>query len=184
LPTEESAQLALRTQQILAHETGVADTVDPVAGAWAIESLTDELEKRVVETLARLRKEGGMLKLIEDEVPQREIQESAYRYQQDIEQGRRKIVGVNALKLDEKEKPAKRLKISPKMEAEQVAKLKAFRKKRDGKAATAACAKLAKAAKSPKENLFPHILAAVESRATIGEIFGTLRGVFGEHNAR
>ncbi|HXT01698.1 MAG TPA: methylmalonyl-CoA mutase family protein [Elusimicrobiota bacterium] len=184
LPTEESAQLALRTQQILAHETGVADTVDPVAGAWAIEALTDELEKRIVETLARLRRDGGMLKLIEDEVPQREIQDSAYRYQQDIEQGRRKIVGINVLKLDEKEKAAKRLKISPKMEAEQVAKLKAFRKKRDGKAAAAACARLAKAAKSPKENLFPHILAAVEARATIGEIFGTLRGVFGEHHAR
>ena len=184
LPTEESAQLALRTQQILAHETGVADTVDPVAGSWAIEALTDELEKRVVETLARLRRDGGMLKLIEEEVPQREIQESAYRYQQDIEQGRRKIVGVNALKLEGSEKPAKRLKISPKMEAEQVAKLKAFRRKRDGKGASASCARLAKAARVSKENLFPHILNAVESRATIGEIFGALREVFGEHNAR
>ena len=184
LPTEESAQLALRTQQILAHETGVTDTVDPVAGSWAIEALTAELEKRIVETLARLRKEGGMLKLIDEEVPQREIQESAYRYQQDIEQGRRKIVGVNALKLDEAERPAKRLKISPKTETEQVARLKAFRRKRDGKAATAATARLAKAARAPKENLFPHILNAVESRATIGEIFGTLRDVFGEHHAR
>jgi methylmalonyl-CoA mutase, N-terminal domain len=184
LPTEESAQLALRTQQILAHETGVADTVDPVAGSWAIEALTDELEKRIVATLARLRKDGGMLKLIEEEVPQREIQERAYRYQQDIEQGRRKIVGVNTLKLDEAERPAKRLKLAPKMEAEQVAKLKAFRRKRDGKAAASAAVRLAKAARSPKENLFPHILHAVESRATLGEIFGTLRDVFGEHNAR
>jgi methylmalonyl-CoA mutase N-terminal domain/subunit len=184
LPTEESAQLALRTQQILAHETGVADTVDPVAGSWAIEALTDELEKKIVATLARLRDGGGMLRLIEEDVPQREIQESAYRYQQDIEQGRRKIVGVNALKLDETERPAKRLKLSPKMEAEQVARLKAFRRKRDSKAAAAATARLAKAARRPKENLFPHILNAVESRATIGEIFGTLRGVFGEHNAR
>ena len=184
LPTEESAQLALRTQQILAHETGVTDTVDPVAGSWAIEALTDELEKKIIETLKRLRKDGGMLKLIEEDVPQREIQDSAYRYQQDIEQGRRKIVGVNALKLDEDERPAKRLKLAPKMEAEQVARLKAFRRKRDAKASAAATARLAKAARQPKENLFPHILNAVESRATIGEIFGTLRGVFGEHNAR
>ena len=91
---------------------------------------------------------------------------------------------MNALKLDGAEKPAKRLKLSPKMEAEQVAKLKAFRRKRDGKAAAASCAKLAKAARAPKENLFPHILNAVESRATIGEIFGALRDVFGEHHAR
>ena len=184
LPSEESASLALRTQQILAHETGVADTVDPVAGAWAIESLTDELDKRVSETLARIRSEGGMLKLIESEVPQREIQERAYAYQRDIEEGRRKIVGVNTLRLDEPENPSKRLKVSPKLETEQVRKLKAFRKKRDAKAAGAAVLRLEKAARLPKENLFPHILNAVESRATLGEIFGTLRGVFGEYHGR
>jgi methylmalonyl-CoA mutase N-terminal domain/subunit len=184
LPTEESASLALRTQQILAHETGVADTVDPVAGSWAIEALTDELEKKILETLGRLRQGGGMLKLIEEDVPQREIQERAYRYQQDIEQGRRKIVGVNALKLEGTERAAKRLKISPKMEAEQVARLKAFRRKRDSKASAAAIARLAGAARAPKENMFPHILHAVEARATLGEIFGALRDVFGEHHAR
>ncbi|MDE2490936.1 MAG: methylmalonyl-CoA mutase [Elusimicrobia bacterium] len=184
LPTQESAQLALRTQQILAHETGVPDTVDPVAGAWAIESLTDELDRRIAETLARLRAEGGMLKLIEAEVPQREIQERAYAYQREIEEGRRKIVGVNALRLDEKEKAPERLKVSPKLEADQVKRLKAFRKARDAKAAAAATARLADAARAPEENLFPHILAAVESRATIGEIFGALRAVFGEHHAR
>ena len=184
LPTEESAQLALRTQQILANETGVPDTVDPVAGSWAVEALTDDLEKRIVETLARLRKGGGMLRLIEEDIPQREIQESAYRYQQEIEQGRRKIVGVNVLKLDEPERPAKRLKLAPKMEAEQVAKLKAFRRDRGVRAPAAAIARLAKAARAPRENLFPHILNAVESRATIGEIFGTLRNAFGEHHAR
>jgi methylmalonyl-CoA mutase N-terminal domain/subunit len=183
LPTEESAGLALRTQQVLAHETGVPDTVDPVAGAWAIESLTDELEKRIVETLARLRRAGGMLKLIEEEVPQREIQERAYRDQQDVEAGRRKIAGVNILQLDEAERPAKRLKISPKTEQMQVAALKAFRRKRDAKAAKAATARLGRAARTA-ENLFPRILAAVEARATLGEIFGTLREAFGEHHAR
>jgi methylmalonyl-CoA mutase N-terminal domain/subunit len=184
LPTEESAQLALRTQQILANETGVPSTVDPVAGAWAIESLTDELDRRITETMKRLRDSGGMLKLIEEEVPQREIQESAYRYQQDIEAGRRKIVGVNTLKLEGKEKPIERQKISPKQEAQQVAKLKAFRKSRDAKASANAVRRLADAARAPKENLFPHILNAVEAHATLGEVFGALREVFGEHHAR
>jgi methylmalonyl-CoA mutase N-terminal domain/subunit len=182
LPTEESAQLALRTQQILAHETGVTATVDPVAGAWAIEALTDELERKIVATLKRLSDSGGMLKLIEEEVPQREIQDSAYRYQREIEEGRRRIVGVNTLRLDEEARGAKRLKVSPKLEAEQVLRLRAFRKKRDGKAASAAVAKLTAAAGKPRENLFPSILAAVEAKATIGEIFGALRGVFGEHH--
>ncbi len=184
LPTEESAQLALRTQQILAHETGVPATVDPVAGAWAVEALTDELDRRITETLKRLRASGGMIKLVEEEVPQREIQESAYRYQQDIESGRRKIVGVNTLRLDEPAKGPARLKVSPKLEAEQVARLKAFRKSRDSKAAAASVARLAAAAADSKDNLFPHILSAVESRATLGEIFAALRGVFGEHHAR
>jgi methylmalonyl-CoA mutase N-terminal domain/subunit len=184
LPSEESASLALRTQQILAHETGIPDTVDPVAGAWAIEALTDELERRIQETLTRIRAAGGMLPLIESETPQREIQERAYRYQQEIEQGRRKIVGVNTLQLPQTGGAAKRLKVSPKIEAEQVKSLKAFRKKRAAGPAAAAVKKLGAAAKSPKENLFAHILNAVEARATIGEIFGALRAVFGEHNAR
>lgn len=183
LPSEESASLALRTQQILAHETGVTDTVDPVAGSWAIESLTNELDARVSAKLAEIETQGGMLKLIEAEVPQREIQEASYRWQRDVEEGRRKIVGVNALKVEEKDSTAaKRLKVSPKLEADQVKRLKAFRKARDAKASAAALARLEKAARAPKENLFPHILHAVESRATLGEIFGTLRSVFGEYH--
>jgi methylmalonyl-CoA mutase N-terminal domain/subunit len=185
LPSEESAQVALRTQQILAHETGVAATVDPVGGAWAVEALTDELEKRASEKLAAIREAGGMLRLIEDEVPQREIQERAYQWQKDVESGRRRIVGVNAHVLEEDAaSKAERLKVSPKLEAEQVKRLKAFKKKRDGKAVKASLAALEKAAAAAGENLFPHILAAVESRATLGEIFGNLRGVFGEHHGR
>ncbi|MCM2304747.1 MAG: methylmalonyl-CoA mutase family protein, partial [Elusimicrobia bacterium] len=149
LPSEESASLALRTQQILAHETGVTDTVDPVAGAWAIESLTGELDARVSAKLERIAAEGGMLKLIEGEVPQREIQEASYRWQRDVEEGRRKIVGVNTLQINEKDSTsAKRLKVSPKLEAEQVKRLKAFRKSRDAKAAVASLASLEKAAKT------------------------------------
>ncbi len=183
LPSEESASLALRTQQILAHETGVTDTVDPVAGSWAIEALTNEIDARVSAKLAEIQAQGGMLKLIEGEIPQREIQEASYRWQREVEEGRRKIVGVNALRVVEKDSTAaKRLKVSPKLEAEQVKRLQAFRKNRDGKAASAALARLEKAAKTPHQNLFPHILHAVESRATLGEIFGTLRGVFGEYH--
>jgi len=183
LPSEESASLALRTQQILAHETGVTDTVDPVAGSWAIESLTSEIDARVTAKLAEIEKAGGMLKLIEGEVPQREIQESSYKWQRDIEEGRRKIVGVNTLQINDKvSSSAKRLKVSPKLEADQVKLLKTFRKSRDSKAALASLARLERAAKTSDQNLFPHILHAVESRATIGEIFATLRGVFGEYH--
>ncbi|MDD5302929.1 MAG: methylmalonyl-CoA mutase family protein [Elusimicrobia bacterium] len=167
----------------MAHETGVTDTVDPVAGSWAIESLTNEIDARVSAKLAEIKASGGMLKLIEGEIPQREIQEASYRWQTDIEEGRRKIVGVNTLQNVEKDSSAaKRLKVSPKLEAEQVKRLKAFRKNRDAKAAAAALARLEKAARAPKENLFPHILHAVESRATLGEIFATLRSVFGEYH--
>ncbi len=182
LPTETSAQLALRTQQILAYETGIPSTVDPLGGAWAVEALTAELESRARKTLERLRGQGGMLKLIEQEIPQREIQDSAYKYQREIEEGRRKIVGVNTLVLEEKEKPAQRLKISPRVEAEQVRRLKAFRKARDAKKSAAALENLGAAARGTG-NLFAPILEAVEAHATIGEIFGVLRGVFGEHHA-
>ena len=183
LPSEESASLALRTQQILAHETGVTDTVDPVAGSWAIESLTNEIDARVSVKLAEIKAQGGMLKLIEDEVPQREIQEASYRWQRDIEEGRRKIVGVNTLQNNEKDSTsAKRLKVSPKLEQDQIKRLKAFRKTRDSKAATASLERLEKAARTQNQNLFPYILNAVESRATLGEIFGTLRSVFGEYH--
>ena len=183
LPCEESAALALRTQQILAHETGVTDTVDPVAGAWAIESLTNELEKRAAEKLAQIHAQGGMLALIEAQSPQREIQDTAYRWQRDVEQGRRKIVGVNVLQIPEpaSAKPRRRAQ-APKLEAGQIASVKAFRKKRDPKICAAALGRLETAARAPRENLFPHILHAVESRATIGEIVGALRTVFGEYH--
>jgi methylmalonyl-CoA mutase N-terminal domain/subunit len=180
LPSQESAQLALRTQQILANETGLPDTVDPVGGAWAIENLTAEIEKRVWEKLGKIREAGGMLPLIEQGLPQNEIQDASYKYQQEIESGKRKIVGVNAFQLEEKERPAQTLKVSPKLEADQVKRLAAFRKKRDNKAAKAALTKLAAAAKG-SANLFPFILESVESEATLGEVCNTLRGVFGEY---
>ena len=183
LPTEESAVLALRTQQILAHETGAADTVDPLGGSWAIEKLTDDLERRVWETLASVRERGGMRELIEAGVPQNEIQERAYQYQREIESGARRIVGVNCLRTETAAlKGTKTLRVSPKLESEQVKRLKAFRKKRHLTTAAKSLKKLAEAAPS-KENLFPHILSCVESRATLGEICDTLRKTYGEYHA-
>ncbi|MBI4371554.1 MAG: methylmalonyl-CoA mutase [Elusimicrobia bacterium] len=184
LPSEESAQLALRTQQILAHETGIPDVVDPVAGAWAVEALTDELDRRVTQALRSVRERGGMLRLIEEEIPQREIQESAYRWQQGVESGRRGVVGVNVLQVEERPSRRARLKVSPRLEAEQVRRLRAFRRRRDAAACAAALERLREAAAAPRENLFALLLAAAEARATIGEIFGTLRGVFGEQHGR
>ncbi len=183
LPTEESAEIALRTQQILAHETGVPDTADPVGGAYAIEALTSNLERRIWETLKRLESSGGMLSLIQKGVPQQEIQDSAYRYQQEIESGRRKIVGVNSFQIDEsKSKRGGRvLKISPELETDQVRALQSFRAGRRATAAARSLEELAAAASSA-ENLFPRILTCAESDATLGEICSTLRGVFGEYH--
>ncbi len=181
LPTEEAAQLALRTQQVLALETGVTDTVDPVAGAYAVEALTDELEGRIEALLGRIRSMGGMLPAIAKGVVQSEIQESAYRYQREIETGRRKVVGVNSFELKEK-KPTRILKLSPKLEGLQRKRLASFKRTRDGKAALRALRELEAAARRPGENLFPRILACVEDRATLGEICDALRSVFGEHS--
>ncbi len=187
LPTEESAMLALRTQQILAHETGVADTVDPVGGAWAIEKLTSDIERRVEEKLASIREKGGMLKLIEAGVPQNEIQERSYQYQREIEAGARRIVGVNYLNTEQTaaskgKKKTETLKVSPKLEADQVKKLKGFRKKRNWARAQESLTELSNKAVT-KENLFPAILKCVEREATLGEICDTLRKTFGEFHA-
>ena len=184
LPSEESARLALRTQQILACETGVAGTVDPVAGSYAVEALTDQIEERVWKTVRRVRDAGGMLAAIRRGTVQEEIHESAYRAQREVETGRRKVVGVNCYEVPEqagrKARPAP--ETAPKIERAQVKRLDAFRKKRDGAAAEKTLRELKLAAGSPRENLFPHIMSCVKSRATLGEICTTLRGVFGEQS--
>ncbi len=184
LPTEESAALALRTQQILACETGVTDTVDPVAGSYAIESLTSQLEARIREKLGKIRAQGGMIAALNRGLPQAEIQDKAYRYQQDIESGRRKIVGVNCLQTDEGAagKKEKTLKVSPKLEADQVKKLSRLRRTRSSARAERALSSLKQSARG-KDNLMPAILDCVEKSATIGEICGALRAEFGEHHA-
>jgi methylmalonyl-CoA mutase N-terminal domain/subunit len=183
LPTEASAKLALRTQQILAHESGIADVVDPLGGSYAVEALTSEIEERARAILEEIDRRGGMVAAIEQSYPQHEIERRAFEHQRAVEQGRRIIVGQNEL-VDEAE-PAQAgggalHHLDPAIEAAQIARLSAFRRDRDGTRAEAARAALSAAARGTA-NLVPSILAAVKARATLGEIADALREIFGEH---
>jgi methylmalonyl-CoA mutase N-terminal domain/subunit len=179
LPTEESARLALRTQQIIAFETGAADTVDPLGGSYAVEAATEAIEAEARRLLERVEASGGALRAIERGDIQREIQESAYRHQREVESGERVVVGVNRF-ASEEEPAIEVLRIDPKLEREQVARLGALRARRDAPAWSAALDRLEQAARS-RDNLLPPIIEAVLAWATVGEITGRLRTVFGEH---
>jgi len=179
LPTERSALLALRTQQILAHESGVANTVDPVGGAYAIEHLTDEIENDARKLIEQIDSLGGMIRAIETGYVQREIQKSAYEYQQSIEHNQRILVGVNAFRTGP-EAPIPTLRIDPTIEREQIERLSALRARRDAAKAKASIDEVESRARSG-ENLMPPILAAVEAYATVGEISDALRRVFDEY---
>ncbi len=179
LPTEQSALLALRTQQILAQETGVANTVDPLAGSYAIEKLTDEIESGARTYLAEIDALGGTVRAIETGYIQREIQKSAYEYQQAVERGEQVVVGVNRF-CSEKEQPIPTLRIDPEIERSQIARLRALRSRRDSQSARAALEGVERRART-SENLLPAIVAAVEAYATVGEISDALRRVFGQY---
>jgi methylmalonyl-CoA mutase, N-terminal domain len=179
LPTEDSALIALRTQQIIAHETGVANTIDPVAGSYAIESLTSKIESGATEYLNKIDALGGMLQAIESGYVQTEIQKAAFDYQRAVETREQIVVGVNEFQAEE-ERQIPTLRIDPALERAQVARLQALRSKRDTLQMKAALAALERRAKT-SENLLPAILAAVENLATVGEISDTLRKVFGEY---
>ncbi len=179
LPTEDTARLALRTQQILAHESGVANTVDPVGGSYAIEHLTDTIEAGARACIDRIDALGGMLRAIETGYVQREVQKAAYEYQQSVERNERIIVGVNRFR-GERQEPIPTLRIDPAIEQEQIERVRALRARRDGPRAKAAVADVESRARSG-ENLMPAILAAVEAHATVGEISDAMRRVFGEH---
>ncbi len=179
LPTEESARLALRTQQVLAHESGVADVVDPLAGSYFVEKLTDEVEQAAWRYIDEIERLGGALQAIEQGYLQAEIQESAYRFQQEIERGERVIVGVNRF-VDEHPAAAQPiLRVDPAVRDRQAAQLAELRATRDQAAAREALAQLVGAARGA-DNTMPRILACVESLCTLGEISDALRGVFGE----
>jgi len=179
LPTEEAARIALRTQQVIAYETGAAQTVDPLAGSYYIESLTDEMERRAEEYITRIDAMGGMLKAIERGFVQQEIQNAAYDFQRAVESGQQIVVGVNEFQR-ENEPPTPIQRIDESLERKQVARLHALRAKRDAAKWQASLAALEARAKDGG-NLMPAILDAVESWATVGEIAGTLRKVFGEY---
>jgi methylmalonyl-CoA mutase, N-terminal domain len=179
LPTEDSVQVALRTQQIVAHESGIANTIDPLAGSYYVEAMTDSIEKEAIEYINRIDTMGGMTEAIEKGYVQLEIQKSAYRYQQEIEKGQRIIVGVNKYKTAG-EKQANLLKIDRKVQVDQIKSLQKVRTERNTNQVTDKLARLKSAAQGT-ENLMPFILDAVKAYASIGEICDTLRDVFGEY---
>ena len=179
IPTPEAVRLALRTQQILAHESGVVNAVDPVGGSYAIESLTDRIEKEATEYLEKIDAMGGMLAAIESGWVQSQIQESAYAYQRSIETKERVVVGVNDFRIEEKTKIPIHAP-NPELEQQQVRSLVKVRGQRDGNAVTASLNRLETAARTD-ENVMPHILNAVEAYATVGEISDVFRKVHGEY---
>jgi len=179
LPTENSALLALRTQQIIANETGVTNTIDPVAGSYAIENLTNEIEAGAQEYISRIDALGGVLASIESGYIQQEVQKSAFEYQAAVDSGEQVVVGVNRFETKE-EKQIPTLRIDPEIERTQVARLHALRARRDSAKSSAAIAEIERRAHTT-ENLMPAILNAVESYATVGEISDALRRAFGEY---
>lgn len=177
LPTEASARLALRTQQVIAHETGVVDTVDPLAGSYTIEYLTDEIEQRALDYIRKIDEMGGAVKALERGFIQREIQESAFAYQKAIEEKKLIIVGVNEFQVEEE--PVKDiLTVTEEQQQNQIRKLKKLKESRDNEAVKQARAALVEAAKGT-DNLMPHIVSAVRCYTTLGEIANSLRDVFG-----
>ncbi|MCH2532946.1 MAG: methylmalonyl-CoA mutase family protein [Bdellovibrionales bacterium] len=177
LPTEKSATIALRTQQIIAHETGVADVVDPLAGSFYVESLTDEIERQAQAYIDRIENMNGVIACIENGWIQNEIQSAAYKFQMDLEKGEEIVVGVNQF-VDSKSEPFETLKIPEDTAKEQIQRLKAFKQKRDDKLVQKQLEKLTNAAQSD-DNLMPLFIEAVDNDVTLGEISDALRKVFG-----
>ncbi|MBW1803292.1 MAG: methylmalonyl-CoA mutase family protein [Deltaproteobacteria bacterium] len=179
LPSEAAVQVALRTQQLIAHETGVADTVDPLAGSYYIESLTNEICDRAGEYIRTIDEMGGAPEAIEKGYIQKEIQDSAYRYQREIEKEERIVVGMNRFQVEEG-KPTNLLRVDPAVRVSQIEKLRKLKEEREGKRVGASLVELKQAAES-EENLLPPMIKAVKAYATLGEICDVLRGVFGEY---
>lgn len=179
LPTESSARLALRTQQVIAYESGAADVADPLGGSYFVETLCKELEAKAREYLKEIENRGGMIACIESGYVQKEIQEAAYRTQLAMDQGEQLQVGVNCFTTEDDESP-ELMRIDQRLQKKQLERLKKFKAKRDKKKCANALENLGKAAKG-EENLIPFILAAVKANASLGEVSDTLRAVFGMH---
>ena len=180
LPSEESVRIALRTQQIVAYESGVTNSVDPLGGSYLIENLTDRIESEVWQYLDKIEALGGMVEAIENGFVQKEIQDSAYRYQTEVEKNERVIVGVNKFVIDE-EMPKNLLKVDPEIQRLQVEKINSVKNQRNHQLVAKKLALLREAVRHPELNLMPPILAAVKEYATLGEICGILRQEFGEY---
>jgi methylmalonyl-CoA mutase N-terminal domain/subunit len=180
LPTTETAQLALRTQQVLAYESGVAEVVDPLGGSYYIEWLTDEIERRAWEYIERIDERGGALAAVEAGYVQLEIQESAYEYQRQVEREERIIVGVNRFQTEQPESAPAILVVDPTIRQRQSARLQALRARRDGVRCSTLLDELERAAAADNVNLLPLIVNAVEAYCTLGEISDAFRHVWGE----
>lgn len=181
LPSQGAVEVALRTQQIIAYESGVADTIDPLAGSYYVELLTDELEKRATAYIERIDSMGGAAKAIEAGYIQNEIQDAAYANLRSIESGEQVVVGVNKFQRSHEALPSDLLRIDQKVQAEQIATLQALRTRRDNDAVQAVLARIKVAAQDPDTPLMPLFVEAVSAYATLGEICNALRGVFGEY---
>jgi methylmalonyl-CoA mutase N-terminal domain/subunit len=179
LPSEQAVMVALRTQQILAEESGVANTVDPLGGSWALEAITDRIEREARAYIERIDGFGGMVKAIEAGYPQREIADAAYAYQQQIDRGEKIVVGVNGYQMPE-ERPPDLLRVPLEVEARQADRVRRVKRERDGTAARAALKRVRSAAGSG-ENLMPPLVAAVKALCTVGEISDVYREVFGQY---
>jgi methylmalonyl-CoA mutase N-terminal domain/subunit len=179
LPTEEAVRIALRTQQVIAHETGVINTVDPLGGSYFVEALTDRMERTAYEYFARIDELGGMVEAIKRGFPQREIADASFRHQQEVDSGRRTVVGVNRYELDQ-EGDLEIHRPDPSAERKQAGRLSATRARRDARAVEAALAELKRAA-ATDENLMPHFLDAGRARASEGEMVAALQEVFGTY---
>jgi methylmalonyl-CoA mutase N-terminal domain/subunit len=179
LPTDKAARIALRTQQMLAYESGVVNTVDPLGGSYFVESLTDRMEEEAEAYFARIDEMGGMIPAIEAGFPQREIADAAFRHQRELEENRRVMVGVNQFTEGNDEDRLEILRIPAELEAEQVERVREVRRRRDQGRASRALAEVRTAAHDPRENLMPHILDAVRAYCTEGEIMGAMVDAFG-----
>ncbi len=184
LPTEASVRVALRTQQIIAHESGVANTIDPLAGSYAVEGLTEEVETRVESYLAQIDARGGALAAIEQGYLQQEIADAAYRHQKKVETEDRVIVGVNAYQVEEEKTELEQLAVDPAIQDRQARRLRALRARRDDRDVSAALARIAEAAADEGAPLMPLFVEAIETQCTLGEICGVLRDVWGEHQSQ
>ncbi len=181
IPDQEAMLTALRTQQIVAHESGIADTADPLAGSYFVESLTDEYERRILELMDDVRERGGMARCIENGYVQRLVLEEAYRHSQAVETGERKVVGENIFVTAEEPPPTRLYQHDPAALDEQLERLAEVRRRRSPKEVERSLARLCEAAAQPAENLMPHTVECVRAYATVGEVMGALRQVFGTY---